>query len=150
MNIIKRENVWELWYSLSVCQAHWCVTCPSQWGLPALLCPSFVFLPVMLSTSSLSSHIALFRLPSLLCGCLTLPSLLFSFPPSHINTSHFLWIFTPTKGDKKCFYIKKKKRNSVQLILHGIKLLLWSRQPYSVGVFITASGQSLVIVTQLH
>lgn len=44
----------------------------------------------------------------------------------------------------------KKKRNSVQLILHGIKLLLWSRQPYSVGVFITASGQSLVIVTQLH
>lgn len=109
----------------------------------------FFFLPIMLSTSSLSSHIALFRLPSLLCGCLTLPSLLFSFPPSHINTSHFLRIFTLTKGDKKCFYILKK-RNSVPLILHGIKLLLWSRQPYSVGVFITASGQSLVIVTQLH
>lgn len=47
-------------------------------------------------------------------------------------------------------FLHFKKRNSVQLILHGIKLLLWSRQPYSVGVFITASGQSLVIVTQLH
>lgn len=25
----------EMLYSLSVCQAHWCVTCPSQWGPPA-------------------------------------------------------------------------------------------------------------------
>lgn len=133
-----------------MCQAHWCVTCPSQWGLPAFLCPSFFFsthhavhLFAIFSYSSISPPFTALWLFDLTISTFFLSPITYKYFPLSSN------IYTNKRRQKRFLHFKKK-RNSVQLILHGIKLLLWSRQPYSVGVFITASGQSLVIVTQLH
>lgn len=66
-------------YSLSVCQAHWCETCPSQWGLPASPSLSWwVFLPIMPSASSLHS-LLLLNFSSLCCLVVGQPCHVFFF-----------------------------------------------------------------------
>lgn len=82
------------WYSLSMCQARWCVTCQSQWRLPAS--PYLFILTHHAITPSPSSAIALFHVSSLLCSCSTLSCLLFYFP------SHILCSFTHTLTHRDC------------------------------------------------
>ena len=84
----KGQKVREMRYSLSVCQARWCVTCPSQWGLPASPSISFFFLLITPSTSPPSSAVLLYvsflHYP---CSCSTLSYLRFFFSFPHTDTS---------------------------------------------------------------